>query len=203
MSKTWPTIIIIWGLPCTGKTTLGQWLAKELGLPFVHKDGIKESLFESLGWGERAWSRQLSRASNELLYYFAETQLAVGRSLVIESNFDPKFATSKFRALKERHAVEFFQVHCQATPEILFQRHESRVASGKRHPGHHTFSLDEFKAIILSSTPQVMDIGGPVVELDTADFGRVDYAGLLEAVRSAIQTPQPLYPAACRESCHK
>ena len=58
MSKAW--LIIIWGLPCTGKTTLGPWLAKELGLPFVHKDGIKESLFESLGWKDRAWSKQLS-----------------------------------------------------------------------------------------------------------------------------------------------
>ncbi|MBN1887158.1 MAG: AAA family ATPase [Thermoflexales bacterium] len=185
MSKAW--LIIVWGLPCTGKTTLGQWLAKELNLPFVHKDGIKESLFESLGWKDRAWSKQLSYASIELLYYMAETQLAVGRSLVIESNFDPILATPQFRALKEKYELEFFQVHCQAPPEILFERHESRIASGERHPGHHTFSLDEFKAIVLSSTPQAMDIGGQVIELDTSDFSRVDYAGLLEAVRVATR----------------
>lgn len=41
-----PLIILITGLPCTGKTTLGYKLAKRYSLPFVHKDGIKELLFE-------------------------------------------------------------------------------------------------------------------------------------------------------------
>ena len=43
-------LIIINGAPCTGKTTLGRKLAKQLRLPFLSKDGIKEVLFDTLGW---------------------------------------------------------------------------------------------------------------------------------------------------------
>ena len=42
-------LIIINGAPCTGKTTLGRKLAKQLCLPFLSKDGIKEVLFDTLG----------------------------------------------------------------------------------------------------------------------------------------------------------
>ncbi|MFZ4462043.1 MAG: AAA family ATPase [Patescibacteria group bacterium] len=41
-------LIIITGLPCTGKTTLGRKLAEELRLPFVSKDDFKELLFDDL-----------------------------------------------------------------------------------------------------------------------------------------------------------
>src|ERR1700712_3623889 len=106
------SLIIVTGLPCTGKTTLGRHIAKELGWPFVHKDGIKESLFDHLGWSDRAWSKLLGRASSELLYYFAETQLAAGHSFVIESNFDPTFATPRFQALQAQYGFTPIQIYC-------------------------------------------------------------------------------------------
>ncbi len=60
MSKT--SLIIILGPPGTGKTTLGKRIAKDLNLPFVHKDGIKELLFDKLGWSDRVWSRKVGIA---------------------------------------------------------------------------------------------------------------------------------------------
>jgi 2-phosphoglycerate kinase len=52
-----PLLVIITGPPAAGKTTLGRQLAGALSLPFIHKDGIKEILFDVLGWRDRAWSR--------------------------------------------------------------------------------------------------------------------------------------------------
>ena len=46
-----PMLLVVTGLPCTGKTTLGKYLASQLKLPFIHKDGIKETLFDLLGLG--------------------------------------------------------------------------------------------------------------------------------------------------------
>jgi adenylylsulfate kinase-like enzyme len=46
MSK--PFVIIITGLPGTGKTTLGKHLTQRYHLPCLHKDGIKEILFDTI-----------------------------------------------------------------------------------------------------------------------------------------------------------
>src|SRR5438552_4231834 len=96
-------IVIVTGAPCTGKTTLGKRLADDLQLPFLSKDRIKETLFDTLGWSDREWSRKLGAATMEVLYSFMETELAAGRSFLVECNFKPEFDTSKFLRLKEKY----------------------------------------------------------------------------------------------------
>ena len=71
-------LVLISGPPGAGKTTLGAKIAQELGIPFLNKDGIKELLFDTLGWKDRAWSRQLGIASSALLFHMIERQLVAG-----------------------------------------------------------------------------------------------------------------------------
>lgn len=185
MSRT--PLIIISGPPGTGKTTLGKRLAKDLNLPFVHKDGIKELLFDKLGWSDRAWSRRLGIASYALLYYFLEAQLSAGCSCVVESNFHAEFDTERFLTLKAKYDFEPLQIRCVVDGEVLFQRFKDRAATSERHPGHvETLNLEEFKQGLLRGRDEVMDIGGTVFEIDTTDFARVDYEGLVERVRLQI-----------------
>ncbi len=186
MPKT--SVIIISGPPGTGKTTLGKRLAQELNLPFVHKDGIKELLFDKLGWSDRAWSKTLGIASYALLFYFLETQLSAGRSCIVESNFHADFDTERFLALKAQYDFEPLQICCMADGEVVFQRFKDRAASGERHPGHvETPNLEEFKPVLLRGRDEVMHIGGTVIEVDTTDFEKVDYEGLVERVRQCMK----------------
>ncbi|HZU66096.1 MAG TPA: ATP-binding protein [Ktedonobacteraceae bacterium] len=180
-------LIIISGPPGTGKTTLGKRLAKELSLPFIHKDGIKELLFDKLGWSDRAWSKKLGMATYALLFYFLETQLSAGRSCIVESNFHADFDTERFLNLKAKYDFEPLQIHCVASGEVLFQRFKDRAASSERHPGHvETANLEEFKPVLLRGRDEVMNLGGTVIELDTTDFATVDYEGLVKRVRLQI-----------------
>ena len=91
-----PSLIIVAGPPCTGKSTLALRLAIDLSLPLIAKDHIKEILFDSLGWKDRAWSRQLGQLTYELLYHFVEVELRAGCSCIVESNFAPESATRRF-----------------------------------------------------------------------------------------------------------
>lgn len=187
-----PLLVIVTGLPGTGKTTLGRRLAADLGLPFLYKDGIKETLFDSLGWSDREWSRRLGLASYDLLYYVLEVELAAGRSLVVESNFSTSYSTPRFLALKERHGFEPFQILCHAAGDIILARFRSRAFATDRHPGHvEGANMAEFEPIVRRGRAEPLDIGGTLVEVDTTDFARVDYDALLAAVRIAAAACNP------------
>lgn len=179
-----PLLIIISGPPCTGKTFLAKKIANQLRLPVITKDGIKESLFNDLGWSDRAWSRKLGMASFTLLYYFLESSLAAGVSCIIESNFKPAFDNQRFVALKEKYEFEPFQIMCKTDGEVLFERFKKRSESGERHPGHvDHLNYDEVKTELLKGSYEPLSIGGNVYEVDTTDFAVVDY----EAVFSRLQ----------------
>jgi predicted kinase len=184
-----PLLIIITGLACTGKTSLGHRLAAELHLPFVHKDGIKEILFDRLGWRDREWSKKMGRTSIELLYYFIEIQLKAGASLIAESNFKAEFANREFLELKQKYNFEPFQILCQTDGDVLFQRFRARSESGERHPGHvDHLNYDEFKPALLEGGSEALDIGGEILEVDTTDFQKIDYDRLLGVIKQSLAT---------------
>jgi predicted kinase len=186
MTKT--LLVIITGPPCTGKTTLARRIARELGFPLITKDDIKESLFDSLGWKDRERSKQLGRASYELLFYFVESQLAAGRSHIVEANLAPEFSTERLRALKTKYRFEPFQIQCKTDGQVLVQRFKERAKSGVRHPGHvEHLQHEEQSDILLKGKYESLDIGGQVLEIDTTDF-TIDYAGLFQAIRSAANS---------------
>jgi predicted kinase len=182
-----PVLVIVTGLPGAGKTTLARRLATDLRLPCIHRDGIKETLFESLGWSDREWSRRLGAASYDLLFHFLDVALAAGRSLVVESNFSAAYHTPRFLALKERHGFEPYQILCYANGETILERFRLRASSPDRHPGHvEGANMAEFEPILLQGRIEPLAIGGALVEVDTSDFAQVDYDALLAAARLTL-----------------
>ena len=181
-------LVIISGPPCTGKTTLAKRISTEFRLPLISKDGIKESLFDSLGWKDRQWSMKLSLASYGLIYYFLESQLTWGRALIVESNFKPEYDTEKFLDLKKKYNFKPFQIQCKTNGQVLWERFKKRSQSGERHPGHvDHLTYEEFKPSLLKGENEILDIGGKVFEVDTTDFGNIDYEGLFVAIQSVAK----------------
>jgi predicted kinase len=188
MSRSIPLLIIISGPPGAGKTTLAHWISQELRLPLIYRDGLKETLFESLGWSDREWSRRLGRASYDLLHYVLETHIGFGHSCIVESNFEAAFANTSFQQLRQKYAFEPFQIQCVADPDALMRRCNQRVRSGQRHPGHAD-ELDYPESVPdLPKEQQIVqgkiDIGGAYVVLDTTDLEAVDHRELLQAIKT-------------------
>jgi predicted kinase len=183
-----PFVVIVTGPPGTGKTTLAEKLAAEVRLPFFNKDGIKEILFDTLGWSDREWSKRLGHATYMVLYHIMERQLAAGASFIAESNFHVAFDTERFRALRARYAFAPFQINCVADGDVLYERFNARANSGERHPGHmDAMNLDEFEELLRRGRHDPLDIGGAVYEVDMTDYEKIDYGALFAAVRGAMR----------------
>lgn len=163
--------VVVHGIPGTGKSTIAGPLAAELGLPLLAKDAIKESLWDSLGPGDRAWSSKLGAAAMEVLWRLA----ADAGSALLESNFHRAFA-HRFDGL----GGPIVEVHCTCDPELA----RSRYASRRRHPCHFdlTYGLEMFDRWIADAGP--LGLTGPLVTVDTTDA--VDIGALAAAVRDHL-----------------
>lgn len=84
-----PHLILITGLPGTGKSTLARSLARHLGVPLICKDTIKEPLLDLLGAADRSESRRLSDASFAVMFALTRDCLRAGTDVILEGNFRP------------------------------------------------------------------------------------------------------------------
>lgn len=130
-------IIIINGLPAVGKTTLARKLAKDLSLPLICKDDIKEALFDALGIADREWAIKLGLASVETLFRLLDVQLQMRLpGVIIENAFWPEHHNARMTGAIEQYHASALQVWCTAPLEVTYARELARCASGERHPGH-------------------------------------------------------------------
>lgn len=129
-------LVIINGLPATGKTTLAHQLKDALNLQIVAKDDIKEFLFNTIGHNDREWSKKLGRISIEFLYKLCDELLASDTSFIVEAAFEYEFAHKQLGQLIEIYKPEVVELYCTVPPTVRKKRFIERNESGNRHPGH-------------------------------------------------------------------
>lgn len=186
MKKSKNLLIIISGHPATGKTTLSRKLSEYLKIPFLCRDDLKESLFDSLGCDDREWSRKIGGASFKLLYQLTETMLKVNAPVIVETFFHGQIDRERFLNLKDKYNFLPIEVNCKTQHSVRVERFKERNESGNRHPGHvdHTnyYNTDMGQP---KDEKTSLDLGGKFFDLDTTDFKSIDYDKLFSAIKSA------------------
>lgn len=192
------TLIIVNGASGTGKTHLSRRLARELRLPLLSKDDIKEGLYDELSQAgpdgfDLAWSRKLGGASFDALFRVIEQQLAAGVDCITETAFNPKFNTSKFLDLKAQYGYRPFQIYCHCEAAVLADRVNKRYGSGERHPVHPDFrdshggaTPELIRQIEASGKYGILEIGGALISVDTTNLAAIDFEGLVKRIRAVL-----------------
>jgi predicted kinase len=192
-------LILVSGMPATGKTTFAAWLGERLGIPMASKDLIKEILFDTLGFKSREGKVALSDAAVCLLYDFARSHLRIGQPVILENNYAAADQPGLL-ALIEEYNCKTLSVHFTADYQTLFHRFLERDRSPGRHRGHvvnseypetggPALSLESrgvtvagFEKAMAEKGIAAFSIGGDRIVVDTTDFSKVDYQAVLAGV---------------------
>lgn len=170
-----PNLVVVTGKPCTGKTAIAKTLSEEYLLPLFSKDGVKEILFDTMGFDDRDLSKRYGAAAYALLDYIIEGNLHRGRSLMVESNFNPDYDNGKFQNWQVKYGATVLQIICETDGKVLFNRFADRARSQERHPGHNDLeSLEEWEPFLTSGSLMPLDIEGEVIRVDTTSFDDLD-----------------------------
>lgn len=126
-------LIVICGLPGTGKTTLANELSRRLKIFCVHKDSIKESLFESLKLSTLEESKKIGYPAVKAALDVVEENIARGIDVILESPFNFPEEGKLFEDWKKKYDLDFFAVILQVDHE----ERQRRFVTRERHRAHH------------------------------------------------------------------
>jgi predicted kinase len=120
-----PPLVIVCGPPASGKSTLAETIGKDLGLPVIAKDLIKERLVDQVGKAPN-----LGAAAFAVQFAIARELLDSGAGLVLEGAF--------FRDQAEIADIaalgDTLVVNVECSLEVLERRYVDRHRS--RHRAH-------------------------------------------------------------------
>lgn len=128
-------LIVITGLPGTGKTTLARLLARRYSIALIAKDTIKEPLMDVLG-SDGAQSRTLSDVSFAIMFAMARELLASRCDVILEGNFRVGEHEVPLRAALAGERALVVQVLCRVAETRRRARMAGRADDSTRHPGH-------------------------------------------------------------------
>ena len=194
-------LIILSGLPASGKSTVARALQGAFPYPILEKDRIKECLFDTLGFQSHAEKRRLDAAAARILLHVAEELLTAGGSVILDNNFDTA-AGEALRTLQSRLGPRSVTLLLTADEEVLYERYLARDQAHTRHPGHAVsdrypplpgdpevspMEREGFAQRYLSRGMGQVSWDGPVLHVDTTHLESLDTAALVAQVRSALE----------------
>ncbi|CAI2784428.1 Uncharacterised protein [Serratia grimesii] len=157
------TVILVNGIPASGKSTLARALALHFGLPYLSLDSIKEPFMAQLDNVDRELNRRLGYAAYQAIWSMV-AQAPQRCIYVIDAwyGFQPRELLRQY--LREAGVTQVLEVWNQISAKLATERYAARL--GQRSTGHPGAEyLPELRALAERAMPMAI---GPVIRVDQA-----------------------------------
>ncbi len=126
-------LILVCGLSGSGKTTIAKELSKKLNIACLHKDEIKEVLYDSMEGKTLKDSKKFGVVSMNILFSLIEAKAKNGVDIIAEAPFTFEEDFDFFAKINRDNGTEIFSVICEIDEEERIKRIRGR----RRHDSHH------------------------------------------------------------------
>ena len=190
-------LIIITGYLAAGKSTFARRLGRELGVPCFIKDTFKSAICESVSITDRAESSRFSAVTFDAMCYAAERLLEAGLPVILEGNFVPAGVkpvdeAGRLRALAEGYGAPALAFRFRGDTGVLHQRFLQREGTPERGQANRMFEAVRWETFNrLCRNLEGVDLGGETVDIDTTDFGAVDFETYIACARRFLNQDPP------------
>ena len=189
-------LVLIAGLPGTGKSRLSQLVCEALGpLTEISIDPIKEAIWDSDGFNSLEEKRVLDGAALSQFFSLIDRSMDRSERIIADYPFSEK-QRPQLEGLCLAHGYCPVTIRMTADLDVLYERQRRRDVDESRHLGHisHRYHVgdtcpDRFEApglltrdeFVHRCTTRGYDTFelGPVKEVDASDFSQVDYPAII------------------------
>jgi len=126
-------IILVNGVPASGKSTVARELSRATGWPLLALDTIKEAFFDHLGTGDRAYNRRFGQASYQAMFDLVR-DFPDGSGAVADAWFGFQPVEVLEAHIARAGIGKVAEVWCHAPPAVVAERYHARLA--QRSAGH-------------------------------------------------------------------
>jgi glucokinase len=126
-------VVLVNGVPASGKSRLAKSLSQYTGWPILSLDGIKNPFLEHIGGVDRDFNRILGKASYQAIWSFIRDAPA-GSTFIIDAwfGFQPKAVLEGY--IKAAGIDRTAELWCKVPGNVAGERYASRLKD--RLPGH-------------------------------------------------------------------
>ena len=193
-------VIIIAGMPASGKSTVAKKLGTEFGYPILEKDDLKEALFDTVGFECYAEKRRLDLAAAAVLLRAADAMLKAGTSLIIVNNFRTDMEEAVQNMLDSNQCI-CVTVFFTGNADIFYKRYVERDLAHARHLGHivqdhypphpgdctdYAMTREEFAEKFEKLGMADFRINGKRIEVDATNPEQIDVSRLIDEIKKAF-----------------
>ncbi|MDM5304325.1 AAA family ATPase [Peribacillus frigoritolerans] len=192
-------LILLAGLPGTGKTYLSNIINRKLGSFYnLSQDDLKEFYCDIYGYRNLEEKQKIEKLAWAKYYEIMEQQMQVGDNIMSDYPFSQK-QKPHIQQLVDRYGYKVVTIRLIADLDVLFERQKKRDLDPTRHLSHIVTSYKKgdhlanrsnadnlltYEEFINRCTTRGYDTFelGELYEVDVSDYTKVNYSRLLEDI---------------------